>query len=161
MRVAEIAALAVTLALPDALGSPPELGFHHLHLRDVSPAFRIDFYERLFMAADFKRVRFAGTDGFQTGLRMILVSPALPRTSGTEVVLGTEVGLGDGGRPGTEVASGIDHVAFTVTDIDQALVWLRQHEVEVTKEPAVAGEVRVAMIEGPDRIAIELVERQP
>ncbi len=54
----------------------------------------------------------------------------------------------------------VDHVAFRVPDVSVALERLRKAGVKVLEEPHRFGnsQVRAAMIEGPDTIAIELVE---
>jgi catechol 2,3-dioxygenase-like lactoylglutathione lyase family enzyme len=53
-----------------------------------------------------------------------------------------------------------DHLAIGCDDLDDALTALRARGVTVLIEPQVANDVRTAMIEGPDHIAIELVENQ-
>jgi hypothetical protein len=52
-----------------------------------------------------------------------------------------------------------DHVAFATPDIETALAELRAG-VAVTSPIAHDGDLRSAMIEGPDRLAIELVEQR-
>ena len=52
----------------------------------------------------------------------------------------------------------LDHVAFTVDDLDSWLARLRRERVTILEEPHRFGESRAFMIEGPDHLAIELVE---
>jgi hypothetical protein len=54
----------------------------------------------------------------------------------------------------------IDHIAFAVADLDDALRRLRGQNVPVIEKPHRFGKSaqKAAMIEGPDKIAIELVE---
>lgn len=56
----------------------------------------------------------------------------------------------------------VDHIGFSVPDLDAALKELRAAGVRVTSEPrSIAdGKIRFAFIEGPDRIAIELMQDQ-
>ena len=54
----------------------------------------------------------------------------------------------------------LDHVAFTVDGLDAMLERLRRAGVPVVEGPYPFGATRAAMIEGPDRLAIELVERR-
>jgi catechol 2,3-dioxygenase-like lactoylglutathione lyase family enzyme len=54
----------------------------------------------------------------------------------------------------------LDHVAFTVDGLDARLARLRRAGVTVLEGPYAFGATRAAMIEGPDRLAIELVERR-
>jgi predicted enzyme related to lactoylglutathione lyase len=54
----------------------------------------------------------------------------------------------------------VDHIGLSVSDLDAKLKELRKAGVTVTAEPrSIAdGKIRFAFIEGPDRIAIELLE---
>jgi catechol 2,3-dioxygenase-like lactoylglutathione lyase family enzyme len=54
----------------------------------------------------------------------------------------------------------LDHVAFVVDGLDARLARLRRAGVTVLEGPYAFGPTRAAMIEGPDRLAIELVERR-
>jgi len=52
----------------------------------------------------------------------------------------------------------LDHVAFTVRDLDTRLGRLRAAGVPVLRGPYALGDGRAALVEGPDGLAIELVE---
>lgn len=52
----------------------------------------------------------------------------------------------------------VDHIGFSFAKLDDALAKLRQDGVKVTMAPRTAGKLRVAFIEGPDKIRIELIE---
>ena len=54
----------------------------------------------------------------------------------------------------------LDHVAFLVDGLDARLARLRRAGVTVLEGLYAFGTTRAAMIEGPDRLAIELVERR-
>lgn len=54
----------------------------------------------------------------------------------------------------------LDHVAFTVDGFDAMLVRLRRAGVKVIQEPYAFGDTRAFMIEDPDGLAIELIERR-
>jgi hypothetical protein len=56
----------------------------------------------------------------------------------------------------------IDHLGFRVADLDATLARLKQDNVTILTPAAwlVKNQVRTAMIEGPDRIHIELVEER-
>jgi predicted enzyme related to lactoylglutathione lyase len=67
------------------------------------------------------------------------------------------------GRAGIESSEGhaIDHFGLAVPDLDAALKRLRGAGVRVVTEPARMGEgLRSAMVEGPDKVRIELVEQR-
>jgi catechol 2,3-dioxygenase-like lactoylglutathione lyase family enzyme len=71
---------------------------------------------------------------------------------------------GDALRPGPAARAlagqALDHVAFVVDGLDARLARLRRAGVTVLEGPYAFGATRAAMIEGPDRLAIELVERR-
>jgi hypothetical protein len=54
-----------------------------------------------------------------------------------------------------------DHIAFAVPDLTASLARLRAVDVAVLEPPRALGDTMAAMIEGPDRIALELVEIKP
>ncbi len=55
----------------------------------------------------------------------------------------------------------MDHVGFSVDNLDEAIARLKSEGVKVTAEPrSIAGKVKFAFIEGPDKMSIELVEGQ-
>jgi catechol 2,3-dioxygenase-like lactoylglutathione lyase family enzyme len=54
----------------------------------------------------------------------------------------------------------LDHVAFTVDNLDALLQRLRRAGVTVLEEPYAFGDTRAFMIEDPDGLAIELIERR-
>jgi catechol 2,3-dioxygenase-like lactoylglutathione lyase family enzyme len=69
-------------------------------------------------------------------------------------------------RPGPLVSPRghvVDHISLSVPDLTTALDRLRKSGVKVLEEPHPfgSGKNRAAMIEGPDTIAIELVETTP
>jgi catechol 2,3-dioxygenase-like lactoylglutathione lyase family enzyme len=52
-----------------------------------------------------------------------------------------------------------DHFGVSVPDLDAALKIMRANGVKITQEPRdVRGKFKFAFIEGPDRVAIELIE---
>jgi catechol 2,3-dioxygenase-like lactoylglutathione lyase family enzyme len=52
----------------------------------------------------------------------------------------------------------IDHLGFAVDDVDQAVAKLKAAGVKVTEEPRTVGQIKSAFVEGPDQVAIELIE---
>jgi catechol 2,3-dioxygenase-like lactoylglutathione lyase family enzyme len=54
----------------------------------------------------------------------------------------------------------IDHLGFSVDDLDAALARMRNDGVKVTAEPRslADGRIRFAFVEGPDQVAIELIQ---
>jgi 4-hydroxyphenylpyruvate dioxygenase-like putative hemolysin len=52
----------------------------------------------------------------------------------------------------------IDHIGFAVDDLDAAIAHMKAAGVKVTAEPVARGQIKFAFIEGPDQVAIELIE---
>jgi catechol 2,3-dioxygenase-like lactoylglutathione lyase family enzyme len=52
----------------------------------------------------------------------------------------------------------LDHVAFSVENLDALYAKLRREGVKILEAPHVFGDTRAFMIEDPDGLAIELVE---
>ena len=240
MRVVTIFALLAT-ALPGVAQAPPSVAFHHLHVGDPSPEFRIAYYEKMFDRAVTERVEFASAKGLRTGSRLILVSsrnpgearpsalwhfgwgsatlgdtylvharrevvwePPLPaerlhlhlRSVQPRVaaewfrdVLGATVETATPRRNETlpppehrfpealvrlggidmliyrtdpplfsSVGQAIDHLAFSCDHLDDVLAYLTAKRVPVIGGPTAVRDGRVVVVEGPDRMAIELVE---
>ena len=53
----------------------------------------------------------------------------------------------------------LDHVAFTVENLDALMARLRAAKVKVIEGPYKFGDARAFMIEDPDGLAIELIDR--
>ena len=67
-------------------------------------------------------------------------------------------------RPGdlplaSTIGQAVDHLAFTVTSLDAWVAKLERENVRILRRPYSFGASRAAMIEGPSREAIELIER--
>jgi len=66
------------------------------------------------------------------------------------------------GRDDLESTKGhsIDHMGFSVENLEQTLDRLKKDGVTVTEEPRsiVGGKVKYAFIEGPDHVRIEVLE---
>jgi catechol 2,3-dioxygenase-like lactoylglutathione lyase family enzyme len=51
-----------------------------------------------------------------------------------------------------------DHIGLSVTNLDAWVTKLRRENVRILKEPYRVGDTRAVMIEGPSRVALELIE---
>lgn len=60
----------------------------------------------------------------------------------------------------TDYAEGdqLDHLAFSVDDVSQAISELKEKGVEIAKEPYVLGSSKIAFIKDPNGIWLELIE---
>jgi hypothetical protein len=131
---------------------PLPAGTLHLHLRSVTPNAAADWYRtmlgaRVEMAPPPKdrraplpppehRMPEALVWLGDTGLLIYRTDPPLFSTRGQRA----------------------DHLALACDDLNGAIAHLRQRGVEIVGEPVLRGHWRTALLEGPDQLAIELVE---
>ena len=52
----------------------------------------------------------------------------------------------------------IDHMGLSVSDLTATVARLKSEGVKFLEEPHAWGDTRAAMVEGPDQVAIELIE---
>jgi catechol 2,3-dioxygenase-like lactoylglutathione lyase family enzyme len=118
----------------------------HVHLRSTDPVAAARFYVEAFGAKEVTRVDVRGA------LRIILDLGTL-RLFVEQVPESTA-------RPPEPPFLGIEHIGLGVSDLDAAAADLRARGVRFVTEPREARPgVRIAFIEGPDRVRIELIER--
>jgi hypothetical protein len=128
----------------------PARGFH-LHLESLTPNIAAAWYREHF-GAD---VEFAS--GVEHSPQRDLRRPlALVRISGVGILFykADQPLASTRGRRA-------DHIAFAVPDLAAILAQLRAVDVTVLEPPHTLGDTSAVMIEGPDRIALELVEIKP
>lgn len=150
------------------LNTAPTNEFGHLHLFSADPRTASEFYVRFFGATPKSlgpgdqptRLQTAGA-GFQIGsswsLQLdnvnIIISP----------VASAQRDFADDWKGLTELQSprgGVnDHIGISVSNLDRAIATFSAQGVPVLQQPAtLAPNIRHAFVEGPDRIAIELIE---
>ena len=122
----------------EVMEDPNQVGFHHIHLKSADPDATFDWYEAAFGGA---RERFAG---MLPALRYGSVWLLIQNSRGAEVAATT-------GRA-------IDHLGWSFPDLDAAAVDLKAKGVKFTMEPRPYSNLRIAFIEGPDGVSIELVQ---
>lgn len=131
----------------------PPLPAHqfHLHLESVTPNVAAAWYrDRLGAHAEFAR------DVVHVPERDLRRPTALVRI-GTVAML---IYRSDQPLASTR-GKQADHLAFRVADLTATLARFAAADVPVLEPPHALGADRAAMIEGPDRVAIELVEIAP
>ena len=117
-------------------------GFHHVHLSAADPAAALAWYRRTFGG---ETVRLRGKlDGLLLGGVLLLVSQH------------------PDGVPAPTRGRAVDHIGFTLPDLDEAARKLRRRGVEFQESPAVPENARSsakrAYLVGPDNVRIALVE---
>ncbi|MBX8637183.1 MAG: VOC family protein [Thermoplasmata archaeon] len=62
----------------------------------------------------------------------------------------------------TEYVEGdqLDHIAFSIENMDQFIARMKEEGVEIAKEPYLLGTSRIAFIKDPNGIWIEMIERK-
>jgi catechol 2,3-dioxygenase-like lactoylglutathione lyase family enzyme len=120
---------------------PDTLGLHHVHLRAPDPAAMLAWYADTFGGSIAKLK--GRIDGIDYGGVWILAQrgDAVP-----------------------SAGHAIDHMGMRPIDVDQAVAGLKAKQVTVTTEPrpltlASGVSMRLAFIEGPEGVRIELVQR--
>ena len=115
------------------------LGFHHIHLRVPDPEAALAWYVQMFGG---ERSKLKG--------RLDAVKYVNP-----DVWLLAQ--KADGAAPSQGHA--IDHLGWRANDIDAKIAELKQKSVQVTGEPRDVRDLRVAFVEDPSKVRIELVKR--
>jgi len=113
-------------------------GLHHIHLSGSDPVATLTWYAEILGG---KREKFKGLlDGINYDNKLwLLVSKAQNEPAETQ------------GRS-------IDHLGYNFSNLDEAAGALKLNDVKFTLEPRDYRGIRIAFIEGPDGVRIELVQ---
>lgn len=115
------------------------LGFHHIHLRGENPSEILDWYQTAFGG---ERTKFKDMlDAVKYGPVWLLAQ----NSRGAELA-------------GTKGRS-LDHLGWAFPDLDAAAKRLKEQGVTFTMEPRPFRDLRIAFVEGPGGVSIELVQR--
>jgi len=126
----------------------PTYRYDHIHLRARDPEVTMAFYVKMF---DAKRVAFVQSNG-------------LPREdldlNGLTIFIAENT-------PGVELPDapagnyyGLDHIGLRVDDVDAAVAELKRRGAAIIKGPVtIRPDVRIAFVQGPDNVRIELLQR--
>ena len=126
----------------------PVYTYDHIHLRTRNPQAVIDFYVKMF---DARRVEFVQSDGkartdldlngFTIFIAEVAESANMPTAHESNYI-------------------GLDHMGLRVGDVDAAVAELKQRGARIIKEPVtIRPGVRIAFVQGPDNVRIELLQR--
>ena len=117
------------------------LGFHHIHLSATDPAATLTWYQEMF-GGESARWR-DRLDGLRLGDIWLLAMSAE-------------------GTPAATAGRAIDHIAFSVDNLDSAAARMRRDGVAFLEEPATPEGGRTsakrAFIRGPDNVSLAVVE---
>ncbi|HSR13647.1 MAG TPA: VOC family protein [Thermodesulfobacteriota bacterium] len=118
---------------------------HHIHLLCSQLGETVKFFSEVLGAKFIDWRKFQGADGAALDLR------------GTNIFLRVA-------RDGEKVAEsnqlqyGLHHIGVAIEDMDQAYSELTRKKVTFTSPPKDIGDRKVAFIEGPDQISVELIQ---
>jgi predicted enzyme related to lactoylglutathione lyase len=145
------------------INSSQTRAFIHVHLYSDAPLCAAEWYQKHLGAVSRARDQRSGP------CEVPFAAPSEPlgviRSPATSVRIGdVNLIIYPRQRPGPLVSTRghvVDHIAVSYPDVAAALERLRRSGVKVLEElhPFDKGNVRAAMIEGPDSIAVELVGR--
>ena len=130
------------------MSGPVAVTWDHLHLRSPDPEAAAAFYVAVLGARETGRTEIRGA------LRIVL------DLAGTRLFV-ERVPAGTAAPPAPPFL-GLEHIGLRVGDLDAAAAALRALGVRFLTEPREARPgTRIAFIEGPDGVRIELIERAP
>lgn len=136
--------------------------FGHMHLLSADPVAAAEWYEKHLGIPARKNPKERIYEGFPVG-------PSASLQADNVNIIFFPMGYAKKqwpdlwkDRSGFETTKGraIDHVGFSVDNLQETVDRLRAEGVKVTAEPRAIGKVKFAFVEGPDKMSIELVEGQ-
>lgn len=126
----------------------PVYTYDHIHLRTRDPQATMAYYQTMF---DAKRVEYVQSNGKPrvdldlNGLTIFIAEVPADATLPTAP---------------EEPYIGLDHLGLRVDDLDAATAELKRRGAVFIREPTtIRPGVRIAFIQGPDNVRIELLER--
>jgi catechol 2,3-dioxygenase-like lactoylglutathione lyase family enzyme len=138
--------------------------FGHLHLFSADPVAAGEWYQK-YLGANRRSTRPPSREPrFYRGVQ---IGPSVSLTSDNVNIIiypveYTKKAYADQWKGKTELESTrgrvVDHLSFSVDNLTQVLEKMRKDGIKVTATDLASNKLKFAFIEGPDKIAIELVE---
>ena len=127
---------------------PPVYTYDHIHLRTKNPQATIEYYQKMFDATPVAYVQSNGQPRVDLDLNGLTIFIA---TVPADATLPTAP---------AEPYIGLDHLGLRVENVDAATAELKRRGAQVIVEPkTIRPGVRIAFIQGPDNVRIELLAR--
>jgi catechol 2,3-dioxygenase-like lactoylglutathione lyase family enzyme len=127
---------------------PPVYTYDHIHLRTKNPQATIEYYQKMFDATPVSYVQSNGQPRVDLDLNGLTIFIAAVPADATLPTAPAEPYIG------------LDHLGLRVDDVDAATAELKRRGAQVIVEPkTIRPGVRIAFIQGPDDVRIELLER--
>jgi len=122
--------------------------YDHIHLRSHDPKATAQYYERMFGAKVIESIQSDGQPRVDLDINGLTVFIA-------RVPADAKIG-----EAPTEPHLGLDHFGLLVENLDEAAAELRQRGAKFVTEPrTIRPGVKIAFIEAPEHVQIELLER--
>jgi lactoylglutathione lyase len=128
---------------------PPTYRYDHMHLRSRDVKTTAAYYHQMFDAEIVESVQSDGTPRTDLDLNglTIFIAPVAPEAAVPPAPAEPYVGL--------------DHFGLRVEDMDEAVAELKRRGASFTMEPrTIRPGVKIAFIQAPDNVRIELLERR-
>ena len=127
---------------------PPTYRYDHMHLRSRDVKKTAEYYQQMFDAEIVESIQSDGrprTDLDLNGLT-IFIAPVAPDAAVPPAP--------------TEPYVGLDHFGLRVDDMDEAVAELKRRGASFMMEPrTIRPGVKIAFVQAPDNVRIELLER--
>ena len=128
----------------------PSFMYDHIHLRSRDPKTTAEFYERMFDARILESVQPDGTPRIDLDLNGLTVFIA--RVGADEAIP----------EAPAQPYLGLDHFGLRVDNLDETAAELKRRGASFSVEPrTIRPGVRIAFLQCPDNVRIELLERAP
>lgn len=129
---------------------PPTYTYDHIHLRTRNPQATIQYYQDMFDAEPVESVQSDGKPRVDLNL------------NGLTIFIAAVPAEADLPSAPSQPYIGLDHLGLRVDDLDAATAELKRRGATFIVEPkTIRPGVRIAFIQGPDDVRIELLERTP
>jgi lactoylglutathione lyase len=130
------------------IAMPPVYTYDHIHLRTRDPEATIQYYQDMF---DAERVEYTQSNG-QPRVDLNL--------NGLTIFIAAVPPDAELPTAPSEPYIGLDHLGLRVDDLDTAAAELKRRGAMFITEPkTIRPGVRIAFVQGPDNVRIELLER--
>ena len=128
----------------------PSFTYDHIHLRSRDPKTTAEFYERMFDARILESVQPDGAPRIDLDLNGLAVFIAR---------VGPDVPIPEAPA---QPYLGLDHFGLRVDNLDETAAELKRRGASFSVEPrTIRPGVRIAFLQCPDNVRIELLERAP
>src|SRR5207244_5560665 len=127
---------------------PPVYTYDHIHLRTKNPQATIEYYQKMFDATPVAYVQSNGKPRVDLDLNGLTIFIAEVPAAATLPTAPAEPYIG------------LDYLGLRVDDLDAATPELKRRGAQMIVAPkTIRAGVRIAFIQGPDDVRIELLER--